>query len=76
MARLTIRCTGPLATSDAKPNLSKPVERRPPLRLNIEPSSEGCVRRTRIFIARKLIVLSASLASLALWIAPELRGSK
>jgi len=56
--------------------LSKRVERRPPLRINTKTSSEVCVRRTRIFIARTLIALSASLASLALWIAPELRGSK
>jgi GcrA cell cycle regulator len=33
------------------------------------------VRRTRIFIARKLIALSASFASLALWIAPEIKGN-
>lgn len=57
-------------------HLSPHVKRRPPLRFNISQSSEGIVRSTRIFIARKLIGLSASLASLALWIAPELRGVK
>jgi hypothetical protein len=35
---------------------------------------EACVRQIRIFIARKLIALSVSLASLALWIAPEIKG--
>jgi len=77
--RMTI--TGPLSLSDALPirsnenePLPKPVRRRPPLRLNITQSSEGFVQRTRIFIARRLIALSASLASLAVWIAPEIVG--
>lgn len=73
-AKFALTITGQLATSDAPQNSLKPIVRRPPLRLATSKSSEATVRRTRIFIARKLIALSASLAGFALWIAPEIAG--
>lgn len=79
--RFRVTITGQLSPCVALQNRSnenepssKLVRRRAPLRLNIKPSSEGFVQRTRIFIARRLIALSASLASLAVWIAPEIVG--
>ena len=63
----------PIKSNENEPS-NKLVRRRPPLRLNITQSSEGFVLRTRIFIARRLLALSASLASLAVWIAPEIVG--
>jgi hypothetical protein len=76
MGKLTILSIGPPETYGELRRLSKRDERHLLLRINTKQSSEVCVRRTRIFIGLKLIALSASLASLALWIAPELRGNR
>jgi len=68
--------TGQLATSNEQLTsygLEKPARKPIVLRLDTNKSREGYVLRTRIFIATRLLRLSARLARFALWIAPELK---
>lgn len=74
MARFLITITGPLATSDARLRSFKLGKKRARMPIEFNQPSLPFITRARIFIARKLLGLSASLAEFALWIAPELEN--
>lgn len=75
--RFTLLVTGRYEPSERRQNAANwNTQGKRPVRLpiSIYQSQEHSVRKTRIFIARMLLRLSMRLASLAVWIAPEIRG--